>query len=161
MEAYKFDPTGYSIRLKMILIIVLSLGDLSWGAKVSGPGELTIGQELMSNCSYKQRYTLRILNYNGLEIASVILYVYIRILVLTFNEIIMSKIIAVCLLIGGILGGCSTVNRQQLSPKKLFVVHIGEQLTIEQQGERLRYGRLLKPEVKGDSFAGPNCTGRP
>ena len=48
------------------------------GAKVSGPGELTIGQELlMSNCSYKQRYTLRILNYNGLEIASVIFYMYI------------------------------------------------------------------------------------
>ena len=67
----------------------------------------------------------------------------------------MSKIIAVCLLIGGILGGCSTVNRQQLSPKKLFVVHIGEQLTIEQQGERLRYGRLLKPEVKGDSLQVP------
>ena len=48
------------------------------GAKVSGPGELTIGQELlMSNCSYKQRYTLRILNYNGVEIASVIFYMYI------------------------------------------------------------------------------------
>ncbi len=60
------------------------------------------------------------MNYNGLEIASVILYVYIRILVLTFNEIIMSKIIAVCLLIGGILGGCSTVNRQQLSPKNFL-----------------------------------------
>ena len=146
LEAYKFDPTGYSIRLKNDSYYSTFRWEIyRGGAKVSGPGELTIGQELlMSNCSYKQRYTLRILNY-----------VYIRILVLTFNEIIMSKIIAVCLLIGGILGGCSTVNRQQLSPKKLFVVHIGEQLTIEQQGERLRYGRLLKPEVKGDSLQVP------
>lgn len=79
MEAYKFDPTGYSIRLKNDSYYSTFRWEIyRGGAKVSGPGELTIGQELlMSNCSYKQRYTLRILNYNGLEIASVIFYMYI------------------------------------------------------------------------------------
>lgn len=51
------------------------------------------------------------------------------------------------------IGGCS--NRLELSPKELFVVHIDEQLTIEQQRDRLRYGRLLKPEVEGDSLRLP------
>lgn len=73
----------------------------------------------------------------------------------------MSKIIAVCLLIGGILGGCSTVNRQQLSPKKLFVVHIGEQFNNRTTGRAIKIWAIVKTGGKGGFFAGPNCTGRP
>ena len=63
----------------------------------------------------------------------------------------MHKIILLCFGVVGILWGCTT-GSGQLSPNELFVVNSKKHLTIEQQGERLRYGRLLKPLVDGDTL---------
>ena len=63
----------------------------------------------------------------------------------------MHRIILICFSVVGILWGCTIVS-SQLSPNELFVVNPKKRLTIEQQGERLRYGRLLKPLVEGDTL---------
>ena len=80
LEAYEYNPAGYSIRLKNdyyynTFRYEIYLG----GARISGPRELMSGQELlMSNCSYKQRYELKIFNSNSdYPIAEVVFYMYI------------------------------------------------------------------------------------
>ncbi len=43
----------------------------------------------------------------------------------------------------------------------LFILGYGEQRTLDQEKERLKYGELLQPEVQGDSLVVPKTEGVP
>lgn len=72
----------------------------------------------------------------------------------------MKKINFVLLVIGVLVGGCDA-DKGQLEPEELFVVRPGEQLSVKQQGERLKYGRILQLEVEEDTTWVPTGTGVP
>lgn len=76
------------------------------------------------------------------------------------NEWIMKKIGFVLLVIGALVGGCDA-GKGQLEPEALFVVRPGERLSVEQQGERLKYGRMLRLEVEADTTRVPTVDGVP
>ena len=67
-----------------------------------------------------------------------------------YNACFWMKLLILLLCLGG-LYGCGANNKFS----DLFVLTCGEQRTLAQEKERLKYGKLLQPEVSGDSLVVP------
>lgn len=69
---------------------------------------------------------------------------------------IMKGVFLKIFLLAVFVGGCD-VDKRRLEPEALFVVRPGERLSVEEQGERLKYGRMLRLQVDADTIRVPTA----